>query len=89
MHTGKTNRDGKLDKKALTGKDRGNKKPDTFKDNPDRRKFTKEDIPHAIPQHRIADEAIAYVAKKFGINEEIVKAILVHEIVESKTKRKN
>ena len=75
MHTGKTDRDSKLDKKALTGKDRGNKKPDTFKDNPDRRKFTKEDIPHSIPQHRIADEAIAYVAKKFGIQESLVTKV--------------
>ena len=41
----------------------------------DQVKFTKEDIPHAIPQHRIADEAIAYVAKKFGIQESLVTKV--------------
>ena len=66
MHTGKTNRDGKLDKKALTGKDRGNKKPDTFKDNPDRRKFTKEDI--IIP-----DATIHYIIDNYCMKEDGVR----------------
>ena len=42
-----------------------------------------------LSENKLVQDSIKNVAKKFGINEDIVKAILVHEMNESKPKRKN
>ena len=41
-----------------------------------------------LSENKLVKDSISNVAKKFGINENIVKAILLHEMKESKTKRK-
>jgi hypothetical protein len=41
-----------------------------------------------LSENKLVKDSISNIAKKFGINEDIVKAILLHEMKESKTKRK-
>ena len=40
-----------------------------------------------LSENKLVKDSILNVSKKFGINEDIVKAILLHEMKESKTKR--
>mgnify|MGYP003656595980 CR=1 FL=1 len=40
-----------------------------------------------LSENKLVKDSISNIAKKFGINEDIVKAILLHEMKESKTKR--
>ena len=41
-----------------------------------------------LSENKIVKDSIINVAKKFGLDENVIKAILLHEIEESKTKRK-
>lgn len=41
-----------------------------------------------LSENKIVKDSITNVAKKFGLDENIIKAILLHEMEESKTKRK-
>ena len=41
-----------------------------------------------LSENKLVKDSISNVAKRFGLNENIIKAILLHEIKESKTKRK-
>ena len=40
-----------------------------------------------LSENKLVKDSISNVAKRFGLNENIIKAILLHEIKESKTKR--
>ena len=42
-----------------------------------------------LSENKLVQDSIKNVAEKYGINENIVKAILVHEMKESKSKTKN
>ena len=40
-----------------------------------------------LSENKLVKDSISNVAKRFGLDENVIKAILLHEMKESKTKR--